>query len=238
MISGQWGPAAATGSTVTAISDDVTQICAEVQASRCAHDKGSIHLQQSPQSPDNAADTYSPLISPSPNDDSVLLVSHSMSGQEKMPQQGSQNQILHIWNQCLIRSSSHLLRSKLDQGATSVSSAPSRHPPHIGIESNKLVPSLPEHASFSFAPRKWKRSSSTSPTFSGIPQRKKFVRFSFCAGDDCTGSEATPNAVEHRAQFHHQHHLQGELFRRHPGSLNNRGLQLDLLVRAEGDVTL
>lgn len=164
MISGQCGPAAATGSTVTAISDDVTQTCAEVQASRCAHDKGSIHLQQSPQSPDNAADTYSPLISPSPNDDSVLLVSHSMSGQEKMPQQGSQNQILHIWNQCL--------GSKPDQGATSVSSAPSRHPPHIGIESNKLVPSLPEHASFSFAPRKWKRSSSTSPTFSGIPQKE------------------------------------------------------------------
>jgi hypothetical protein len=172
MISGQWGPAAATGSTVTAISDDVTQICAEVQASRCAHDKGSIHLQQSPQSPDNAADTYSPLISPSPNDDSVLLVSHSMSGQEKMPQQGSQNQILHIWNQCLIRPSSHLLRSKPDQGATSVSSAPSRHPPHIGIESNKLVPSLPEHASFSFAPRKWKRSSSTSPAFSGIHRER------------------------------------------------------------------
>ena len=87
-ISGQLRPAAATGSTVTA-TGEVTQSYAEVEASRCAYGRDSIPLQQSSQSPDNAADTYSPLMSPSPNDDSVLLgslVSDSIAGQDKIPQ--------------------------------------------------------------------------------------------------------------------------------------------------------
>ena len=51
--------------------DNMSQISAEVQASRCALDKDSTYLQQPSQSPDNVADTYSPLISPSSKDDSV-----------------------------------------------------------------------------------------------------------------------------------------------------------------------
>lgn len=87
---GQLGLAAATRSTVTVTGNEVTQSYAEVEASRCAHGRDSIPLQQSSQSSDNAADTYSPLMSPSPNDDSCLLVSGSMAGQDKIPQQGSQ----------------------------------------------------------------------------------------------------------------------------------------------------
>jgi hypothetical protein len=126
-----WGPAPATRSTVTATSDDVTQICAEVQASRCTPDKDSTHLQQPSQSPDNTADTYSPLISPSSTDDSIFLVSDSMAGQEKIPQQGSQkSDPPHLES---IPHPSKLSPSKVPTRpvATSVSSAPSGYPPDI-----------------------------------------------------------------------------------------------------------
>ena len=122
---------AATRSTVTATGDDVTQICADVQASRCALDKDSTYLQQPSQSSDNAADIYSPLISPSSNDDSVFLVSDSMTGQEKIPQQGAQqSDPPHLES---IPHPSKLSPSKVPTipGATSVSSAPSGYPPDI-----------------------------------------------------------------------------------------------------------
>ena len=73
-ISGQLRPATATGSTITATGDDVTQIVPKFKPVDVLTTKDSIHLQQSPQSPDNAANTYSPLGSPPPNDDSVFLV--------------------------------------------------------------------------------------------------------------------------------------------------------------------
>ena len=200
-ISGQLGPAAATGSTVTATGDEVTQSYAEVEASRCAHGRDSIPLQQSSQSPDNAADTYFPLMSPSPNDDSVLLVSlvsDSMAGQDKIPQQGSQKSgPPHLESR---RPPSKLSPSKVQNRprATLMSSAPARNPPDIGIESNKLVPLLPNHALPSSASRKSilkKRPSSTS-----LPPQawllRKSVRFSFDARVDCPAAEATPDVVK------------------------------------------
>jgi hypothetical protein len=135
-------------------------------------------LQQSSQSPDNAADTYSLLMSPSPNDDSVLLVSFvsdSMAGRNKIPQQGSQkSDPPHLESR---RPPSELSPSKVQNRprATSMSSAPARNPPDIGIESNKPVPLLPDHASPSSTSRKSilkKRPSSTSLPPQAWPPRK------------------------------------------------------------------
>src|ERR1700733_14444451 len=115
----------------------------------------------------------------------LFPVSDSMAGQEKIPQRGSrQADPPHFES---IPHPSKLSPSKVPTRprAVSVSSASSRYPSDMGIESNKPVPLLPEHASSSFASQKSilkKRPSSPSSTLSGIPERKS-VRFSFYTGD-------------------------------------------------------
>ena len=141
-------------------------------------------------------------MSPSPNDDSVLLVSlvsDCMAGQDKIPQQGSQkSDPPHLESR---RPPSELSPSKVQTRARamSMSSAPARNPPDTGIESNKPVPLLPGHASPSSASRKSilkKRSSSTSLPRQAWPLRKKSVRFSFNTGVDCPAAEVTPDVLK------------------------------------------